>query len=91
MKMHLIKQMNNSHENLEAPRGFFVFIYLKINEFLLLYILKKETIYMSWTDVKITQEKIDNFFNSINTDALAKNVDAMLDQLDKKAEKKQEK
>lgn len=37
---------------------------------------------MSWTDVKITKEKIDDFFNSIDTDALAKNVDAMLDQLD---------
>lgn len=47
---------------------------------------------MSWTNIKITKEKIDNFFNSIDTDALAKNVDAMLDQLDKKAEKeKQEK
>ena len=37
---------------------------------------------MSWTDVKITKEKIDDFFNSIDTDALAKNVNAMLDQLD---------
>ena len=37
---------------------------------------------MSWTDVKITKEKINDFFNSIDTDVLAKNVDAMLDQLD---------
>lgn len=37
---------------------------------------------MSWNDVKITKERIDDFFNSIDTDALAKNVDAMLDQLD---------
>ena len=37
---------------------------------------------MSWTDVKITKEKIDDFLNSIDTDALSKNVDAMLDQLD---------
>lgn len=34
---------------------------------------------MSWTDVKITKEKIDDFLNSINTDILAKNIDAMLD------------
>lgn len=47
---------------------------------------------MSWNNIKITKEKIDDFFNSIDTDILAKNVDAMLDQLDKKAEKeKQEK
>ena len=39
---------------------------------------------MSWDDVKITKERIDDFFNSIDTDALAKNIDAMLDQLDKK-------
>lgn len=37
---------------------------------------------MSWTNIKITKESVDNFFNSIDTDALAKNVDAMLDQLD---------
>lgn len=37
---------------------------------------------MSWTNVKITKEKINDFFNSIDTDILAKNVDAMLDQLD---------
>ena len=37
---------------------------------------------MSWTDVKITKEKIDDFFNSIDMDAVAKNVDEMLDQLD---------
>ena len=37
---------------------------------------------MSWTNVKITKEKINDFFNSINTDVLAKNIDAMLDQLD---------
>ena len=37
---------------------------------------------MSWTDVKITKEKIDNFFNSIDIDILAKNIDTMLDQLD---------
>lgn len=37
---------------------------------------------MSWTDIKITKEKIDDFFNSINTDILVKNVDAMLDQLE---------
>ena len=37
---------------------------------------------MSWTDIKITKEKINDFFNSIDTDALAKNIDAMLDQLD---------
>lgn len=37
---------------------------------------------MSWNDVKITKEKIDDFLNSIDTDILAKNVDAMLDQLD---------
>ena len=39
---------------------------------------------MSWDDVKITKERIDDFFNSIDTDALAKYIDAMLDQLDKK-------
>lgn len=39
---------------------------------------------MSWTNVKITKEKINDFFNSIDTDILAKNVDAMLDQLDQK-------
>lgn len=38
---------------------------------------------MSWTDIKITKEKIDDFFNSIDTNILAKNIDAMLDQLDK--------
>lgn len=37
---------------------------------------------MSWNDIKITKEKIDDFLNSIDTYALAKNVDAMLDQLD---------
>lgn len=37
---------------------------------------------MNWNDVKITKERIDDFFNSIDTDALAKNIDAMLDQLD---------
>lgn len=34
---------------------------------------------MSWSNIKITKEKIDDFLNSINTDVLAKNVDAMLD------------
>lgn len=33
--------MNNSRENLEAPRSFFVLVYLKINELLLLYMYKK--------------------------------------------------
>lgn len=37
---------------------------------------------MSWSNIKITKEKIDDFLNSIDTDVLAKNVDAMLDQLD---------
>lgn len=37
---------------------------------------------MNWNDVKITKERIDDFLNSIDTDILAKNVDAMLDQLD---------
>ena len=37
---------------------------------------------MSWNNIKITKEKIDDFLNSIDTDALSKNVDAMLDQLD---------
>lgn len=37
---------------------------------------------MSWNNIKITKEKIDDFFNSIDTNILAKNVDAMLDQLD---------
>lgn len=37
---------------------------------------------MRRTDVKITKEKIDDFLNSIDTNILAKNVDAMLDQLD---------
>lgn len=37
---------------------------------------------MSWNDVKITKESVDNFLNSIDTDVLAKNIDAMLDQLD---------
>lgn len=37
---------------------------------------------MSWSNIKITKERIDDFFNSIDTDALSKNVDAMLDQLD---------
>lgn len=37
---------------------------------------------MSWTNIKITKEKIDDFLNSIDTDALVKNVNTMLDQLD---------
>lgn len=37
---------------------------------------------MSWNDVKIIKERIDDFFNSIDMDAVAKNVDAMLEQLD---------
>lgn len=38
---------------------------------------------MSWTNIKITKKSVDNFLNSIDRDALAKNVDAMLNQLDK--------
>lgn len=34
---------------------------------------------MSWTDIKITKKSVEDFFNSIDTDILAKNVDAMLD------------
>lgn len=74
--------MNNSCENLEAPRGFLFYIFKNKKISSIIYVYKKETIYMSWTNVKITKEKINDFFNSIDTDILAKNVDAMLDQLD---------
>ena len=34
---------------------------------------------MCCTDIKITKKSVEDFFNSIDTDILAKNVDAMLD------------
>lgn len=37
---------------------------------------------MSQSNIKITKAKINDFLNSINANILAKNVDAMLDQLD---------
>ena len=57
-------------------------MYLKIKKFLLLYVLKKGDDLYELDRCKNYKEKIDDFFNSIDMDAVAKNVDAMLDQLD---------
>lgn len=71
--------MNNSRENLEV---FCFYLFKNKRVPTIIYIKKMKAIYMNWTDVKITKEKIDDFFNSIDMDAVAKNIDAMLDQLD---------
>lgn len=37
---------------------------------------------MSWENIKITPESVQKFFNEIDTDALTKNIDVILDKLD---------